>query len=554
MKGSMTEKRTSLTWWQPSLIGLNIGALCCAVTFWPSLVPRPWAFQGVLSGFIFALGYGLGLALASLWDFLEMPSFPRQRQRALLILLSCMAALLIGYSFWNAAHWQNVTRTLMGMPEVEESYYLQICTISGFTGLTLLLATKALILSLQWATRLPLRYIRRRIASVAGVLFLMTILVVAANDTLIRGTISAIDTAQAAIDTNDPPGAIMPSEITRSGNAVSLIDWDRLGKAGKLFVHEGPRRSEIESFSSRPAKEPIRAYVGLRSGDSPQDQAVLALRELKRAGAFSRKLLVIATPTGTGWLQNGAIAPLEYLHDGDVATIGVQYSYLPSPLSLILQPGLAHESASTVFDVIYNYWKTLPSETRPKLYLFGLSLGSLGSETSVPLYAYVSDPFHGALWAGPTFRNPLWKRVQRNRNPDSPAWQPQFENGSLFRVFSPESTQLDQHTGWSPIRTIFLANPSDPIVFFEESMWSREPEWLQEPRGGDVSESLRWVPLITFFQVAFDMLSATSVPAGHAHNYAVRDYIEAWATVTSRDDWTPNDTAKLLPLIDDENQ
>ena len=548
----MTEKVDTLSWWQPSLSGLYLGGVCCAATFWPSLVPRPWAFQGVLSGLIFALGYWLGVFLIGLWNYFKLPSIRLNWRRVMYIALICTSMLLIGYGLWNAAQWQNVTRTLMDMPEVEESYYMQIIAIGGATALSLLLAANALIAALRWAARLPLHYVRRRIASLIGVVVFITMLAVATNDTLIKGTIAAIDAAQAAIDISDPPGASPPLETARSGSAASLIDWDRLGKAGKLFVHEGPRRRDIEVFSGRPAQEPIRAYVGLRSADDTRDQARLALRELKRTGAFSRKLLVIATPTGTGWLQNGAIAPLEYLHDGDVATVGVQYSYLPSPQSLILQPGLVQESAAIVFDVIYKFWKSLPQETRPQLYLFGLSLGSLGSETSVPLYAYVSDPFHGALWAGPTFRNPLWRRVQRNRNPGSPAWKPQFENGALFRVFGHGSTGRDQNLGWSPIRTVFLANSSDPIVFFEESMWSREPSWMRPPRGPDVANSFTWMPVITFFQVAVDMLSAAKVPAGHGHNYAARDYIEAWATVTARDDWTADDTTRLLPLIANE--
>lgn len=383
------------------------------MTFWPSLVPRPWAFQGVLLGLTFALGYGFGVFLTGIWHYLELPSFPSNWRRLIYIALICTSALLIGYGLWNAVEWQNVTRTLMDMPEVEESYYIQIIAIGGATAISIILAATALIAALRLAARLPLHYVRRRIASLVGVIVFLTMLIVATNDTIIKGTISAIDAAQAVIDISDPPGASQPLEATRSGSAASLIDWDRLGKAGKLFVHEGPRRSDIEVFSGRSAREPIRAYVGLRSADGTRDQARLALQELKRAGAFSRKLLIIATPTGTGWLQNGAIAPLEYMHDGDIATVGVQYSYLPSPQSLILQPGLVQESATTVFDVIYGFWKSLPPETRPQLYLFGLSLGSLGSETSIPLYAFVTDPFHGALWAGPTFRNPLWKLEAR---------------------------------------------------------------------------------------------------------------------------------------------
>ena len=40
-----------------------------------------------------------------------------------------------------------------------------------------------------------------------------------------------------------------------------------------------------------------------------------------RVGAFDRSVLVIATPTGTGWVDPAGMAPLEILHRGDVASI-----------------------------------------------------------------------------------------------------------------------------------------------------------------------------------------------------------------------------------------
>lgn len=80
--------------------------------------------------------------------------------------------------------------------------------------------------------------------------------------------------------------------------------------------------------------EPIRTYVGLQGAETPEERARLALAELKRAGGFDRSVVVIVTPTGTGWIDPAALTALEYLHHGDVASVAVQYSYLNSPLSL----------------------------------------------------------------------------------------------------------------------------------------------------------------------------------------------------------------------------
>ena len=72
---------------------------------------------------------------------------------------------------------------------------------------------------------------------------------------------------------------------------------------------------------------------------------------------------------------------VEYLHDGDVASVAVQYSYLNSPLSLLFQPEYGADAARALFAEIYGYWTTLPKDKRPKLYLHGLSLGAMNSES-----------------------------------------------------------------------------------------------------------------------------------------------------------------------------
>lgn len=52
-------------------------------------------------------------------------------------------------------------------------------------------------------------------------------------------------------------------------------------------------------------------------------------------GALIRRVvrdpaLLIITPTGTGSVNAFAIDPLEYMYDGNTATVAMQYSYAPS--------------------------------------------------------------------------------------------------------------------------------------------------------------------------------------------------------------------------------
>ena len=58
------------------------------------------------------------------------------------------------------------------------------------------------------------------------------------------------------------------------------------------------------------------------------------MRELERTGAFDRAWLMIASPTGTGYVNYAAVSILEFLTRGDCATVAMQYSARPSPLSL----------------------------------------------------------------------------------------------------------------------------------------------------------------------------------------------------------------------------
>ena len=527
-----TEKSQATPWWLPSLTGVFLGLLFFILTFTPSLIPRPPLFQGLLSGLAFFTGYAIGYGGLTLWRYLELPEVPRTWWRVVNIGLAVACMIAAIFYVPQAAVWQDEVRARLNMPPIETTNLLQVILVAVVVAGVLMILSRLLIGGTRAASTLVYRWVPRRIASLLGALAFAVLLVTVVNGTLVSAIIGAIDHAQALVDVTDPPGASRPTEATRSGGPGSLIEWQGLGRAGKRFVTEGPRKTDIESFSGRPALEPIRVYAGLRSAELSEEQAQKALDDLIKMGAFSRSLLVLVTPTGTGWVDNNGIAPLEYMHDGDVATVAVQYSYLQSPLSLILEPGRSQASAAAVFRVIYNYLSSLPETGRPELYLFGLSLGTLASEASPPVHAWLGDSFDGAVWAGPPFRSQLWRTVQRDREEGSPAWRPTFEGGANFRVIGHGDSAHQNAADWGRVRVVYIAYPSDAIVFFEEGMFLRAPQWMNAPRAGDVSPLLRWFPIITALQVGVDMMFAAAVPPGRGHNYAVEDYIEAWSEVT----------------------
>ena len=61
-------------YWQSfSFMGLIWATILFAISLTPSLLPRIYAVQGLLSGIALAVGYGIGVALAWLWIYLELP-------------------------------------------------------------------------------------------------------------------------------------------------------------------------------------------------------------------------------------------------------------------------------------------------------------------------------------------------------------------------------------------------------------------------------------------------------------------------------------------------
>jgi uncharacterized membrane protein len=253
----------------------------------------------------------------------------------------------------------------------------------------------------------------------------------------------------------------------------------------------------------------------------------------------------VITPTGTGWIDPAAMDSVEYLLDGDVASVAVQYSYLNSPLSLLFQPEYGAEAARALFTEIYGYWTTLPRDTRPKLYLHGLSLGAMNSEQSAELFETIGDPIAGALWSGPPFASRIWRSITANRNEGSPAWLPEFRDGRIVRFMNQNGPTVSADAPWGPMRVVYLQYASDPIVLFDYRDAYRPPAWMSAPRGPDVSRELRWYPVVTMLQLAVDMAVATNTPMGYGHVYAPEHYVDAWVAVTDVRHWSPDALAKL---------
>lgn len=526
-------------------VGLVLGALFFATSLTPTLIPRSYLTQGALAGTCFAIGYGAGIFWRWLWHYLELPE-PSARVRSATNALIAVGCFLIVIIFlWRAAEWQNSIRAAMKMEPVETAHPFKVCAIALITFLVILVLARLFRLVTDFLSARTGRFIPKKVANVVGVLVATLLFWSIANNLLIRTAFNALDFSFREFDALLEPERPQPTAPGRTGSAASLVKWNELGRAGREFVATGPAAAQISTITDRPAQDPVRVYVGLRGRDTPQARARLALDELKRQHGFDRSTLVVITPTGTGWIDPSAMNAVEYLCDGDVASVAVQYSYLNSPLSLLFQPEYGAVAARALFAEIYGYWTTLPKEKRPKLYLHGLSLGAMNSERSAELFETIGDPIAGALWSGPPFESRIWRSITANRNEGSPAWLPEFRDSRFVRFMNQNGPTVPADAPWGPMRIVYLQYASDAITFFDYRDAYQRPAWMNAPRGPDVSPELRWYPVVTMLQIALDMAVATSTPMGFGHVYAPEHYVDAWVAVTDVRRWSPEALKKL---------
>ena len=242
------------------------------------------------------------------------------------------------------------------------------------------------------------------------------------------------------------------------------------------------------------------------------------------------------------------IDSLEYMYNGDVATVAMQYSYLPSWISFIVDKERARPAGAALFEAVDAKVRELPEADRPKLVVFGESLGSFGAEAAFGTVPTVTARTDGALLSGPTFSNTLWNDATAGRDQGSPQWLPIYNNGRQVRFIAEKKDLARPDAPWDFSRMVYLQHASDPIAWWSPELILREPDWLKEARGRDVIAATHWIPFVTFLQVSADMAVSVDVPDGHGHNYqSAIPY--AWSRILQPPGWTDEKTEQLEPRL-----
>ena len=525
------------------------GALIFAcLSFTPSLLPRGGIVQGLVCGITAAIGYGVGLVAAWVWRAFADRD-PRRPRRWAWRTFAISALVLYVVSFALGQYWQHEIRKLMGVTGYNIPLVVASPFIAALTFCLLLLIGRGLHGLYRWLAKLLNRWIGQRAARAVGWVLVVGLTYVVVSGLLLNGFVGIMNKAYSVRDTTTAEGVHKPTTTLRSGGPSSLVRWDSLGYQGRNFIGKGPSVSDIEKFSHHPAMEPIRIYAGLASADGAQAQAALAVDDLQRAGGFQRKSLLVVTTTGSGWVDPALVDSFEYLTGGDCATVAIQYSYLPSWISYLVDQSKALAAGRALFDAVYGVWAKMPAGQRPKLFVAGESLGSFGGEAAFTGENDLANRTSGALFAGPPNFNTLFREFSDDRDPGSPEIQPIYQDGRTVRFANDPATAIPpEGRPWEGSRILYMMHPSDPIVWWSPHLIFSEPDWISEPPGRDVLKTMFWMPFITFWQVTADLPFATGVPDGHGHRYSA-EYVDGWNAVMRPAGITPKDLSNLRKII-----
>lgn len=366
-----------------------------------------------------------------------------------------------------------------------------------------------------------------------GVTWLVLIL---SDRVLVRRILAGLSRRAEKVNQSVFPGTSMPWEPERSGSPRSLERWSAVGSQGRAVLSLGPRARDIAEVTGLAhTREPIRIFVGLVKGRSLESAARLILAELDRTGAFRRNTLVMQTSAGTGWITDWSVDAVEFLTGGDCATVAMQYSFLPSAVSYLVDRDTPVRASRILLSALLDRLDRMDPEDRPKFYVAGESLGGYGVAASFDGLEDLLARTDGAVISGSPRFTRLLRELTDARDAGSPERLPVVDGGRHVRFVShpdhlwQEFTGMAYANGWEHPRVVVAQHASDPIVWWDWDLFWRRPDWLTEPgsRGVpaprpqhlDVFHGMRWVPFITGWQVGLDQLTSLFVPGGHGHNY-----------------------------------
>jgi len=538
------------------------GFFCLSMT--PSLLPRDTVTGGIIGAVTAAIGYGIGVVVGALVRRLLLhprrwwppPRRVRLGLQAVVVAASIASSVLI---LVPAAAWQRDIAALMGIDGPATASGLRILATAVLGFMVLIGLARLVTDAIRTVARLLIRrwHLHDEVATFIGTAIVVILIVTLVNGVLFRGFLAGASAVFTPQNATTRAGVDRPGQPERSGSPTSFAPWETLGFQGRTFVGTGPDAADLTALNGRPAKEPIRIYAGLQTGSTVEARVAVLLSELQRTRAYQRKLLVIIPTTGTGWVDPVAARSIESMYNGDTALVAMQYSYLPSWISFLGDRDKSIEAGRAMIEAVHRRWLRWPADSRPKLALYGESLGSMAGQGA---FGYLTDivdmGFSSVLWVGPPNESRLWRALTERRDPGTPEVAPRYDDGRTVRFAQAAGAGEIAAVAappWTGTRVLFLQHASDPVVWWSPDLLFGRPDWLTEPPGFDRSPAMRWYPIVTFLQVSADMAGnvtdSTGAPPGHGHKYG-DSQLDGWVAVAAPAGWTSADTGRIRRALD----
>jgi uncharacterized membrane protein len=300
--------------------------------------------------------------------------------------------------------------------------------------------------------------------------------------------------------------AAVPSRAGVTGGADSAYDFEDLGREGRRFVSQAHTAEELAAVLGVDADDPVRAWVPYSQVSSDADATARALvAEIERLGGFAKSTIVLAAPTGDGYVSYVQTESVEMLTRGDCATAAVPYANVPSAVAM------PRRSAAAAAYAVYA--RAVAARARAlnpdaRLFAFGESLGSI-----VALDAFgprLADElrevgFHGGLYCGV----PVYSHTDRELRPRHPRVREQ--HGLQY------ATGRDVAGSASPGH-LNLTHPTDPVAVADPSTLLRHgADYWGRPHGV-------YVPFVSFLVHLFDVKNAMNLRPGDFQPSPGHDY------------------------------
>ncbi len=524
-----------------SLIGV-VGALVMyGVSVSPSLLARSWQWHAVASGVLSAVGYIVGLTIQRFYA-LVVPRLGVEITAPQSVSIAFRAVLLLGFFLWflrwllQSYRERKRANHLVGMRGETLGEYL----LGTFCAFILMLVLLGIAWGLQWIGRAIVivlsQWMHMVFALALSLLILVVIVYALTSQVLLKLGINFFTRHARKMNNRTAKGIVQPQVPERSGSPQSRSSWRAVGGQGRVFLGRGPSRSDIEAVTGCAAMEPIRVYAGMpEEGKSLQSAADLVVEELHRTGAFDRAVILIATSTGSGWVDEWQVQPLEYLTRGNCATASMQYSFVPSSINFLTDLDVSEEAAVILFETIRSAVDEIPEDRRPALFVCGESLGAYASQHVFSGIVDVLSRTDGALWVGTPAFTPMHAELTAIRHRGSPEVAPVVANGRHVRFVNvPENLWADVYGrelgDWNYPRVVYAQHPSDPVVWWNSELVWHKPDWISEKVDGDVSPHMQYTRGATYIQVLVDMPVAGTAPGGHGHTYH-EELIPLWEAI-----------------------